>query len=506
MKHFIGIDIGTTNCKVLLMNNDGVVTDAESITYTFDQPQIGWSEQAPDLWTNALEQCMQTLMGRQSNPITIAGVGLSGQMHGMTALDENGDVLRPCILWNDQRNQTECDELVALAGGDAALRSMTNNPMLVGFTAGKIRWFQKNEPDLFAKTKIILNPKDYIRYCLTGVMATEVSDASGTGLFDVANRQWSSTLLQKIGIDETILAPCYESTVVSAHVSEQGAERFAIPAGTPVVGGGGDAVIQTLGSGVCQSGMMQTTIGTAGIAAAMGDMALANTEGRIQVSCNVLPDTWHYMGVSLSSGSALQWWKNTLNWQKDDISYDALSQAAETVKIGSDGLIFLPYLMGERCPWPDPTARGAFIGLRANHTTENLCRAVFEGLTFALLDMMSLMKDEDSAQKSSAKGVIYASGGGSQSDFWNQMQADVFGVPVAVTRNSEHGGALGAAIVAAIGTKDWTVDKIEKVFQEEKTWQPDGQKHKAYAPYFALYQDLYQSLQTVNVRLHTLNE
>ncbi len=495
MKHFLGIDIGTSSCKVLLMHINGGVTDAESLAYTYDQPKTGWAEQDPAIWVRAVAQCTKSLLSRQVDDMHIACVGLSGQMHGMTAVDGDGQVLRSCILWNDQRNGAECDELIALAGGDTALRSMTNNPMLVGFTAGKIRWFQKNEPELFAKTACILNPKDYIRYCLTGVMTTEVSDASGTGVFDVKNRRWSTELLQKVGINPSLLPPCTESTHISAHVNHQGSSVFGIPEFTPVVGGGGDAVIQTLGSGIYQAGTLQTTIGTAGIMTTIGNTALANTEGRIQVSCNVLPNSWHYMGVSLNAGGALAWWRNILQTQENvSLDYPTLTKWAEAVPIGSDGLVFLSYLMGERCPHPDPHARGAFVGLRSNHTTAHMCRAVFEGITYSIRNILSLMMDNIGVDHMR----IITSGGGAKSAFWNQMQANVCGIKVAVVQNSEHGGALGASILGALATNDWTIDKIPSLFKEQQTWHPTHSAFTEYTPYFSVYQDLYTTLSAAN--------
>ena len=502
MERFLGIDIGTSSCKVLLMDTHGVVTDTHSQPYTFLQPKTGWAEQSPTVWVQALTTCIKNILHRQPPTVKIICIGVSGQMHGLTVLDKNGAVLRSAILWNDQRNVQQCREIIQLAGGDCELRRMTNNPMLVGFTAGKIRWLQQNEPDVYAKTAHILNPKDYIRYCLTGVYATEVSDASGTGVFDVKNRCWSEELLDKIGIDKNILPPCYESTYISGYVNAQGADMFGLPKNTPVVGGGGDAVIQTLGSGVYKSGMGQTTIGTAGICATIGDKPLINTQGRVQVSCNVLPHSWHYMGVSLNAGSALSWWRSILAHTISDISYSDIIKMAKTAPIGCKGVMFLPYLMGERCPHADAHSRGGFIGLRLDNTIHHMCRAVMEGITYSLRDMMCLMGENTDIKNR----VIYASGGGTKSHFWNQMQADIFGCDVAIVKNAEHGGALGAAMIAAIGLGYWTVDKIDTVCTQKQLWTPQLENTQRYALYFDIYQQLYDTLQTVNHRLSQLEQ
>lgn len=497
---FLGIDIGTSSCKALLLRTDGTVPGTKTSPYDFDQPREGWAEQDPQLWKEGVAKAVKALLAEQA--VEILCVGLSGQMHGMTALDTADKVIRPAILWNDQRNSVECAEITGLAGGFDGLIGLVGNQMLPGFTGGKIRWFSKHEPEAFEKTKVILNPKDYIRLLMTGEKVTEVTDASGTGLFDVANRKWSDELISRIGLDRQLLPDALESAEISGRVSEAGAEAFGIPVGTPVIGGGGDAVIQTLGSGVIEPGRLQTTIGTAGIAASALDVALPNLDGRFQVSCNVLPNKWHCMGVSLNAGSALGWWRDIQSsGRSEPLEFDALSEMAAQISTGSDGLLFLPYLMGERCPWPDPDARGAFVGLRSNHSLAHMHRAVFEGIVFSLRDMACLV-DPDTAD---ADRLIHASGGGSSSMFWNQMQADVFGAPVVVTSNSTHGGAFGAAILAGIGVGHWSgVNEIETICAEEQRWLPSHAAHARYNAYFTHYQTLYETLQKTSRGLSQL--
>jgi len=499
---FLGIDIGTSSCKALMMAPDGAVLETETVAYPYDQPQEGWSEQDPALWIDGAARAIGSLLARDDYQVLC--VGLSGQMHGMTALDARDQVIRPAILWNDQRNSVECDEITALAGGLDGLIGLVNNPMLPGFTGGKIRWFQKHEPALFERAKIILNPKDYLRFRMTGEKSTEVSDASGTGLFDVANRRWSRELLGLIGVDADLLPDCLESPEVSGRVSPQGQEIFGIPAGTPVIGGGGDAVIQTLGSGIAAPGLLQTTIGTAGIVATALDAPLPNSAGRVQVSCNVFPDLWHCMGVSLNAGSALSWWRQS--HAEDDatlLSFDDLSAQAGTVSPGCDGLVFVPYLMGERCPWPDPAARGSFVGLRSHHRLAHFHRSVFEGVVFSLRDMACLVDPGTSE----ASPVIHASGGGASSAFWNQLQADIFGSEVVTTRNAAHGGAFGAAMLAAIGAGHWTgIEDVPPACSVENQWMPDAETRGTFDRLFAIYRDLYGALKTANDALSDMSQ
>lgn len=497
---FLGVDIGTSSCKALLLGADGMVIGTQSSPYDFDQPREGWAEQDPALWKDGASHAIGALLSEHD--VELLCVGLSGQMHGMTALGADDAVLRPAILWNDQRNAAECAEITGLAGGTEELVSLVGNQMLPGFTGGKIRWFAKHESEIFERTDIILNPKDYIRFLLTGEKVTEVTDASGTGLFDVANRRWSEELIDRIGLNARLLPRVLESAEISGQVTASGETLFGIPAGTPVIGGGGDAIIQTLGSGVIAPGRLQTTIGTAGIVAAAADAPLPNPGGRIQVSCNILPDKWHCMGVSLNAGSALAWWRALQGDAGQSLpDYNDLSAAAEQVAIGAEGLLFLPYLMGERCPWPDPDARGAFVGLRSSHSLAHMHRAVFEGIVYSLRDMASLVDP----QTADEDRVIHASGGGSSSEFWNQMQADVFGAAVVTTSNSTHGGAFGAAILAGIGAGHWSGARdVTQICAEERRWTPQASAHSRYSAYFSHYRTLHDALRAAHHGLSKL--
>ena len=481
----LGIDIGTSAAKAVALSADGAILAAHSAEYGLSQPAPGWCEQAPRDWVEGARAAVAGVLERVPAR-EIAAVGLSGQMHGLTPLDEGHRVIRPAILWNDQRNAREAEEITSLAGGPEALRAMTTNPMLVGYTGGKILWLMRHEPEAFERMRHALNPKDYLRLVLTGEVATEVSDASGTGLFDVASRRWSRELLDRLPFDAAVLPPCHESAAISGRVGAAGARAFGLPEGTPVVGGGGDAVVQTLGSGVVAPGELQTTIGTAGILAAALERPTPEPQGRLQVFCNVEPGLWHCMGVSLNAGGALGWLRSVLG----DAGFDALTEAAGRSRPGAEGLLFLPYLNGERCPHPDPDARGAFVGLAAGHGREAMTRAVMEGVVHALRDMQLLMAGIGIEGR-----VIKASGGGARSALWRQMQADLLGCKVHTTEGAAEGGAFGAALLAGVGAGRWSgIAEAAGACRVLTRQAPDPEAGAIYGRAHAIYAELYPAL------------
>jgi xylulokinase len=487
----LGIDIGTSGCKALLLGSDGAVIASRTTTYALTQPRPGWTEQDPALWVKGAADAVRALVA-ECPDVEITGIGLSGQMHGLTALDADHKVLRPAPLWNDQRNLAECNDITERAGGPDALSAMTNNRMLIGYTGGKILWMRNHEPDLYRRLAHVLNPKDYIRLVLTGELATEVSDASGTGLFDVRARTWSQALLDRIDIDPALFAPCHESPEITGRVSASGAALFGLKPGIPVVGGGGDSVIQTLGSGVIAPGELQTTIGTAGIVASALDHVIDNPGGRLQVFCNVEPAKWHCMGVTLNAGFAMTWFQRLIRGFSGgtDWSFDQIVAAAEQSPAGSRGLLFVPYLNGERCPHSDPEARGAFVGLTGLHGAPELSRSVMEGVTFALYDIFSLMR-----QAGLGSTVIKASGGGAQSALWRQMQADLFGCEVVTTQGAAEGAAFGAALVAGVGTGIWTnATEAAAICLKLSSDSPQAADGQILRHLFATYQAIYPAL------------
>ncbi|WP_288950616.1 xylulokinase [uncultured Paracoccus sp.] len=486
MQALLGIDIGTSGCKALLIGTDGAVIAADTATYPLAQPRPGWTEQDPELWIEGARKAVAGALVKAPG-VDILCVGLSGQMHGLTPLDAGHRVLRPAILWNDQRNSAECEALAKAAGGSEGLLAATNNRMLVGYTGGKILWMRNHEPELFARMTLMLNPKDYLRLRLTGEVASEVSDASGTGLFDVRRRQWAKGLIETAGIDPALLPPVFESQEVTGRISAKGAALFGLPEGVPVAGGGGDSVIQTIGSGVIAPGELQTTIGTAGILAAALDVPQDNPDGKLQVFCNVAPDKWHCMGVSLNAGGAMGWFRDTLC---ADVSFDQLVAEAAESPAGARGLLFLPYLNGERCPHPDPLARGAFVGLTARHQRGDMTRALMEGVVHAFIDMHALMQPMGIAGR-----VVKASGGGARSALWRQIQADMFGCDVVTTEGAAEGAAFGAALVAGVAAGVWPdATTAARSCRDLTRDVPDPAASVVYARAHQIYRSLYPVL------------
>lgn len=491
MQALFGIDIGTSGCKALLIGTDGSVIGASAASYPLSQPRPGWAEQDPELWIEGARRAVADVLTK-APPLEILCIGLSGQMHGLVPLDRDHKVLRPAILWNDQRTGPECAVITEAAGGEDGLLAVTDNRMLPGYTGGKILWMRNHEPDLYARMTQVLNPKDYLRLRLTGEVATEVSDASGTGLFDVRRRTWATELIDTLEISQGILPPAHESVAISGRVSATGAALFGLPPGVPVAGGGGDSVIQTLGSGVISPGELQTTIGTAGILAAALDAPHDNPEGRLQMFCNVAADKWHCMGVSLNAGGAMGWYRDTFCAAPGgaEPSFDDIVDEATTSPAGARGLLFLPYLNGERCPHPDASARGAFIGLTARHRRGDVTRALMEGVVHAFADMHALMRPMGIDGR-----IIKASGGGARSQLWRQMQADIFGCDVVTTEGATEGAAFGAALVAGVAVDVWPDANAAAAICRNLTREhPEPANAEVYAKAHRIYRTLYPLL------------
>jgi len=485
----LGIDLGTSACKALLLSTEAHVLASASAAYPVSQPRERWVEQDPAAWIAAAREAVASAL-QSAGPVQLLGIGLSGQMHGLTALDAQCRPLREAILWNDQRNEAQAAQITEAAGGLPALLAQTGNRMLVGYTGGKLLWMQQHEPQHYARLRVALNPKDYLRYVLTGELATEVSDASGTGLFNVRERRWATGLIRAVGLDPSHFPACHESQVITGQVHTQAAELFGIAPGIPVIGGGGDSVIQSLGAGVVAPGALQSTIGTAGILAAALDRPLPSPDGRIQLFCNVDPGRWHAMGVSLNAGGALAWFRNTMQIGGPAPGYEDIIAAAAQSRPGARGLLFLPYLYGERCPHPDPSARAAFIGLSARHGFADLARSVLEGVVHSLADMRSLMH---------AMGVdagwVSSSGGGARAALWRQMQADMLGCDVVTRQGAAEGAALGAALLAGVSLQVWPdIDHAAGLLPELTREHPDPARGALYHEAHAIYQGLYATL------------
>jgi xylulokinase len=439
----------------------------------------------------------------------IRGIGLSGQMHGLVALDQGSRVLRPAILWNDQRTERQCQEVYDRVGGQAGLLQLTNNRMLPGYTGGKILWLKGQEPRHFEKIRRILNPKDYIRFRLTGEFATEVSDASGTGLFNVRERQWSRPLLEALEIPPEWLPACHESHEISGRLLPSASEEFGLPVNLPVAGGGGDAVIQATGTGLVAPGILGTTIGTAGNVTMALNQYLENPGGKLQIFCNTLPGRWHAMGVTLSAGGALRWFRDAFGSPEKNADaeihrnpYDLLIQEASHAPSGSDGLLFLPYLTGERCPHTDPAARGVFFGLTPRHNRSHFIRSILEGVLFSLLDVAEVLKETGLPVHQ-----VRTSGGGASSELWRRIHADIFNREVVTVSGSAEGGAYGAALLAGVGTGVWpTVEESVRHLKIETRTPPDPKNAERYQRLFEIYRGLYPALKPEFDQAAALNQ
>jgi xylulokinase len=485
MTHFIGIDTSTTATKALLMDATGAVVAIGRSGYDFATPQPLWSEQDPHLWWTATVAAIGSVLAESGVPGSdVAAVGVTGQMHGLVLLDDAGEVLRPAILWNDQRTGAECDEIRQRVGR-SRLISITGNDALTGFTAPKILWVRNHEPDVFARGAHVLLPKDYVRYRLTGEFATDKAGASGTILFDLAARDWSDEVVRDLGIPREWLPPTFEGPAVTGVISEEAAASTGLAAGTPVVGGGGDQAANGVGVGAVAPGVVAMSVGTSGVAFAATDRPAVEPEGRLHAFCHAVPGVWHMMGVMLSAAGSMKWFRDTVT---PGTGYDEIDAAAGAAAAGSGGLVFLPYLSGERTPHPDPNARGAFVGLTVRHGMGHLARAVMEGVTFGLRDSVELMKGAMDL------GEVRVSGGGANSSLWVQIIADVLGVPVRVVGTAES-AAHGAALLAATGHGTFaTVQEACDAGVVVGTTTEPGAASQRYEETYAVYRSLYPTL------------
>jgi xylulokinase len=495
---YLGIDIGTSGTKTLAINSKGKILGQALATYPSYHPKPLWSEQDPDDWWNATVKTIRAVVKQAKlRPADVKAIGLSGQMHGSVFLDKKGLVVRRALLWNDQRTAAECEEIEKRAGGRKALIGMVANPALTGFTAPKILWLRNHEPKNFDKVAKVLLPKDDVRRRLTGEFATEVSDASGMLLLDVVNRRWSKPLLSKLELDENLFATCYESEQVTGKLTPAVAKQLGLSTDCVVVGGAGDCAAGAVGNGIVRKGVLSTSIGTSGVVFVHSDTPQVDPEGRLHTFCHAVHGKWHMMGVTLSAGGSLQWFRNALCEQmtaaakKSKIEvYDVLTEEATVTPPGAEGLFFLPYLAGERTPHADPLARGAFVGLTLKHTRGHMVRAILEGVTYSLRDCLTIIEEQGVAVKQ-----VRASGGGAKSAFWRQLQADALAKAV-VTMAADEGPGYGVALLAAVGAGEFkdvveACDATVKTMRETKT---NGKVKPKYDAGFKIYQDLYKSL------------
>lgn len=497
MEYLIGIDIGTSGTKTVLFDSQGNTVASALREYPLYQPQNGWAEQdADDWWRAAAETLKEVVEKSEVNPADIKGIGLSGQMHGLVMLDGENKVLRRSIIWCDQRTAKQCDEINEIVGKDRLIE-ITANPVLTGFTAPKILWVRENEPQIYEKCRHILLPKDYVRFKLTGEFATDVSDASGMSLLNVPERKWSDEILEKLGIDKSMMARVLESSEVSGYTTEEIEKLTGIPKGTPVAAGAGDNAAAAVGTGVVSNKKAFTTIGTSGVVFAHTDKPLIDKKGRVHTFCCAVDGCWHVMGVTQGAGLSLKWLRDNFcseeKAEADSLGIDVYqlmdSRAAE-IPIGSQKLMFLPYLMGERTPHLDPDCRGTFFGISAMHTRANFIRSVMEGVSFSLRDCVEIIREMGIETDN-----MYACGGGATSPLWRQMLADLFGCTVK-TVSSKEGPALGAAILAGVcsGVYKNVEEGCKIAVKDNKVQSPIEKNSAEYEPYYSLYRSLYPAL------------
>jgi xylulokinase len=491
MTALLGLDVGTSGARCVAIDETGRLLAEAASEYPLHSPRPGWSEQDPEDWWEA----SRTVLGRVALKVgqDVAGIGLTGQMHGAVFLDGADAIIRPALLWNDQRTQEQCDEITRLVGRDELIR-IAGNPALTGFQAPKLLWLREEEPRAYARMHRLLLPKDYIRLRLTGQAATDVSDASGTLLLDLRSRSWSDEILGTLEIPRRWLPEVFEGPEATGGVLAGVAGELGLRPGIPVAAGGGDNAAGAVGSGIIAGGLASCSIGTSGVLFAHSDALRLDPSGRLHAFCHAVPNRYHLMGVSLSAGGSLRWWRDILG----NATYEEMGLLAAQAPPGSEGLVFVPYLTGERSPHLDPLARGAFFGLSSRHSAAHLTRAVMEGVAFSLRDSLDLMKELGEAPTQ-----VRVTGGGARSDLWRQVLADVFDCRIVRTA-SDQGPAFGAALLASVaaGVHTNVEEACAGIELRADADDPDPARARIYAEYHAVYRSLYPATRD---QMHTLS-
>ena len=504
MAYVIGVDCGTSGTKTVLFDEKGTVIASKTIEYPMYQPKNGYAEQLPSDWANAMKGTIKAVMAQSGvSKDDVKGIGISGQMHGLVMLDKDNNVIRPSIIWCDQRTAKEVEWMTNTVG-EKKLIEITANPALTGWTAAKILWVKNNEPENYAKVAHILLPKDYLRFVLTNEYATEVSDASGMQLLDVPNRKWSDELLSAFGIDKSWLGKVYESCEVTGKLTKAMAAELGLNEGTIVVGGAGDNAAAAIGTGVCEDGKAFTTIGTSGVVFAHTSNISIDPKGRVHTCCAAVPNSWHVMGVTQGAGLSLKWFRDNFCGSEKETAkymgvdeYYLMDKQAETVPVGANRLLYLPYLMGERTPHLDPNARGVFFGLSAMHTKKEMLRAVMEGVSYSLRDCVEVFRE----MKINVSDMM-ACGGGGSSPLWRSMLADLYNCPVK-TASSKEGPALGVALLALTGAGIYSSvpEACKAVCKVDKTQAPNEANVPEYEKFYQLYREIYPALKSEFAKL-----
>jgi xylulokinase len=488
----LGLDVGTGGARAVAVDESGNVVAEASSEYPLHRPRPGWTEQDPRDWWRASRE----VLGKVTTEVEdeVVGLGLTGQMHGSVFLDDSGEVIRPALLWNDQRTEVQCEKITEAVGKERLIR-LAGNPALTGFQSPKIVWLRDEEPENYSRVSQVLLPKDYVRLKLTGGYATDASDAAGTLLLDVRERDWSPEILDSLEIPREWMPEVCEGPENTGQLREEVAEEVGMPGGIPVAAGGGDNAAAAVGTGIVREGLVSSSVGTSGVLFAHTDAFSPDPSGRLHAFCHAVPGAYHLMGVTLSAGGSLQWWREATG--KD---YDELVGTAEQVPPGAEGLLFLPYLSGERTPHLDPKARGAFVGLTTRHTIAHMTRAVMEGVVLSLKDSLGIMRELGVPVEE-----IRATGGGARSILWRQLQADVYGLPVRRTVSDE-GPAYGAALLAGVaaGVYGDVGEATSVVELRDEVTEPDAERSKAYQEYYQVYRSLYPSQREAMHRLSEL--
>ena len=491
MDYLLGIDVGTGGTRAVLVDRQGAIASSATCEHApFASPRTGWAEQDPHDWWRAAGSAIRLALANVPGANVVC-VGLAGQMHGAVLLDEKDEVLRPALIWCDQRTQAQCDWLNSKLG-ERKIIELTCNPALTNFTLTKLLWVRETEPDIWRRFRRVLLPKDYVRFRMSGDHAMDVAEASGTLMLDVAHRRWSQEMMAAAELPMSSLPKLYESPEVCARISDAGAAHTGLKAGTPIVAGAGDQAGGAVGMGIVRAGAVSATIGTSGVVFAATDNPAMDPRGRVHTFCHAVPGRWHVMGVTQAAGLSLRWIRDLLK-NSGDLSYDELTREAAQVPPGSDGVLWAPYLMGERTPHLDPNTLATLTGLAASHTRGHIVRAVLEGVAFSLKDTFSLFEEMKVPVRN-----IRLGGGGARSDLWRQIQADVYGHEVEILA-AEEGAAYGGALLAGVGAKWWNSveDACDAVVQVQKRVKPEVAAEKVMNKAYKNYRQLYPALKPI---------
>ncbi|NNE65172.1 MAG: xylulokinase [Pyrinomonadaceae bacterium] len=488
--YLLGIDVGTGGSRAVLVTKEGEVAGTAIEDHVpFDSPEIGWAEQDPLDWWRATAKAVRKVLSDFNGEIEVGAVGFSGQMHGLVILDQNDDVIRPSLIWCDQRTQKQCDEITETFGKEKLIE-LVSNPALTNFTLAKLLWVRDNEPDAYSRISSVMLPKDYVRFRLTGKKATEVSDASGTLILDVSRRRWSKEILSGLDISAEILPDVFESQELCGTVTDAAARETGLKSGTPVVAGAGDNAAGAIGMGIVRPGQTSMTIGTSGVAFSVTERPKIDRKGRIHTFCHAVPERWHVTGVTQAAGLSFRWFRENFAIGH---SFDELVSEAEDVPAGADGLLWTPYLMGERTPHIDPETRASLIGLTASHTRGHVVRAILEGVAFSLRDCLEVFLESDLEI-----GKVRLGGGGAKSSLWRRIQADVYGRTVE-TITAEEGAAFGAALLAGVGAGVWkSVDEAcESAIEIAEELETDEEVGSLLESRYSAYRKIYRAVKPV---------